>query len=128
VARADTAARVERIVRAWRRLDRRAEAREAARQHASRGLHVSHDEDGTRRTVRATGWPRATGRTPPAVVPDDPAEAIRAENEARQIRISPRTACARWTGERLDVGWAIDVLHPGAAPGSGGGIDGAVSR
>ncbi len=26
-----------------------------------------------------------------------------------------RTACPGWLGERLDVGWAIDVLHPLAA-------------
>ena len=30
-------------------------------------------------------------------------------------RIHARTACAGWLGERLDVGWAIDVLHPLAA-------------
>ena len=23
-----------------------------------------------------------------------------------------RTGCSGWSGERLDVGWAIDVLHP----------------
>jgi hypothetical protein len=45
VARAGTAAQVERIVRGWRRVDRQAEAREAARQHASRALHVHQDED-----------------------------------------------------------------------------------
>ncbi len=47
VGRAGTAFHVERIVRGWRRVDRLAEAREAARQHASRGLHVYTDEDGT---------------------------------------------------------------------------------
>jgi len=47
VGRAGTAAHVERIVRGWRRVDRLAEAREAARQHAGRGLHVYQDEDGT---------------------------------------------------------------------------------
>jgi 5-methylcytosine-specific restriction endonuclease McrA len=47
VGRAGTAAHVERIVRGWRRLDRRAEAREAARQHAGRALHVHRDDDGT---------------------------------------------------------------------------------
>jgi 5-methylcytosine-specific restriction endonuclease McrA len=47
VGRAGTAFHVERIVRGWRRVDRLAEAREAARQHASRGLHVYQDEDGT---------------------------------------------------------------------------------
>ena len=47
VGRAGTAAHVERIVRGWRRVDRQAEAREAARQHAARALHVYQDEDGT---------------------------------------------------------------------------------
>jgi len=46
VGRAGTAAHVERIVRGWRRVDRRAEARETALQHASRALHVHQDEDG----------------------------------------------------------------------------------
>ncbi|MEX2147075.1 MAG: hypothetical protein WED01_08705, partial [Candidatus Rokuibacteriota bacterium] len=27
-------------------------------------------------------------------------------------RLDARTACPGWLGERLDVGWAIDVLHP----------------
>jgi 5-methylcytosine-specific restriction endonuclease McrA len=52
VGRAGTAEHVERIVRGWRRVDRKAEAREAARQHASRALHVYPDEDGT---VRVRG-------------------------------------------------------------------------
>jgi len=47
VGRAGTADHVERIVRGWRRVDRQAEAREAARQHASRALHVYPDSDGT---------------------------------------------------------------------------------
>mgnify|MGYP000055140543 CR=1 FL=1 len=47
VGRAGTAVHVERIVRGWRRVDRQAEAREAARQHAGRALHVYQDEDGT---------------------------------------------------------------------------------
>ena len=47
VARAGIAEHVERIVRGWRRVDRRAEIRETARQHACRALHVSQDEDGT---------------------------------------------------------------------------------
>ena len=46
VGRAGTAAQVERIVRGWRRVDRNAEAREAARQHTRRGLQVYEDEDG----------------------------------------------------------------------------------
>jgi hypothetical protein len=46
VGRAGTAAHVERIVRGWRCVDRRAEARETKRRHASRALHVYQDEDG----------------------------------------------------------------------------------
>jgi len=46
VGRAGTAAHVERIVRGWRRVDRKAEAKEARQRHISRGLHVRHDEDG----------------------------------------------------------------------------------
>ena len=46
VGRAGTAVHVERIVRGWRQLDRRAEARLATRQHAGRGLHVYRDDDG----------------------------------------------------------------------------------
>jgi hypothetical protein len=46
VGRAGTAAHVERIVRGWRCVDRRAEARETTLRHASRALHVHQDEDG----------------------------------------------------------------------------------
>src|ERR671919_84552 len=262
VGRAGTAAHVERLVRGWRRLDRQAEAREAARQHASRALHVYADalallaetalhqgldpgapgeryqvivhvdapvladadqpgqsvlEDGTRvpagtsqrlacdasrvvmrhdldghllevgprtRTIPpalrralhyrdrgcrfpgcrvrlgqghhirhwAQGGPttlsnlallcrrhhvavheegyqvhrqpdgelqfrRPDGRIlpevpPPAEVPGDPVEIIRARHEAAGLALHARTATPGWMGERLDVGWAIDVLHP----------------
>jgi hypothetical protein len=47
VGRAGTAEHVDRIVRGWRRVDRKAEEHEAARRHASRSLHVYPDEDGT---------------------------------------------------------------------------------
>src|SRR5947207_5772415 len=46
VGRAGTAEHVERIVRGWRRVDRNAEAREAATRHRSRALHVCRDDDG----------------------------------------------------------------------------------
>src|SRR5206468_682832 len=46
VGRAGTADHVERIVRGWRRMDRKAESAENARRHASRALHVYQDEDG----------------------------------------------------------------------------------
>jgi len=46
VGRGGTADHVERIVRGWRRVDRKAEARETSRRHASRALHVYQDDDG----------------------------------------------------------------------------------
>src|SRR5213594_1608524 len=46
VGKAGTAEHVARIVRGWRRVDRIAEARETARRHNSRALHVYQDEDG----------------------------------------------------------------------------------
>jgi hypothetical protein len=52
VGRAGTAEHVQRIVRGWRRMDAKAEAREANLQHAGRSLQVYPDEDGT---VRVRG-------------------------------------------------------------------------
>src|SRR5262245_45893445 len=46
-AKAGTAHHVERLVRAWRRVDLKAEADQAARQHRSRALHVYQDDDGS---------------------------------------------------------------------------------
>src|SRR5574342_1076170 len=46
VGRAGTAEHVERIVRGWRCVDRKAEARETALRHAGRALPVHQDEDG----------------------------------------------------------------------------------
>jgi hypothetical protein len=46
VGKSGTACHVERIVRAWRRVDRLAEASEDTRRHKARALHVYRDEDG----------------------------------------------------------------------------------
>jgi hypothetical protein len=48
----------------------------------------------------------------PAKISNNPADAIRARNEAAGLSLHPRTAMPLWLGERLDVGYAIDVLHP----------------
>jgi hypothetical protein len=50
-----------------------------------------------------------------AAVPADPVHVLRARHETQGLRIHARTAIPGWLGERLDVGWAIDVLHPLAA-------------
>jgi hypothetical protein len=49
---------------------------------------------------------------PPATVPAEPLEALREYHEAAGLRLHARTGCAGWQGERLDMGYAIDVLHP----------------
>ena len=56
---------------------------------------------------------------PPAAVPADPVQALQARHDAQGLRLHARTACPAWLGERLDVGWAIDVLHPLATRGVG---------
>ena len=50
----------------------------------------------------------------PAAVPNDPAIAIRDQHNAQGLHIDARTSRPGWLGERLDVGYAIDVLHPRA--------------
>lgn len=39
---------------------------------------------------------------------------IRARQDAEGLRLNAHTARPSWLGERLDLGWAIDVLHPRA--------------
>ncbi|HEV8586346.1 MAG TPA: HNH endonuclease signature motif containing protein [Methylomirabilota bacterium] len=53
---------------------------------------------------------------PPPPVPAEPVERLREQNEARGLQLHARTATPNWQGERLDVGHAIDVLHPLANP------------
>jgi Domain of unknown function (DUF222) len=48
----------------------------------------------------------------PAAVPANPTDTIGAQNDARGVQINARTSTPGWQGERLDVGWAISVLHP----------------
>jgi 5-methylcytosine-specific restriction endonuclease McrA len=143
VGRAGTAAHVERIVRGWRRVDRRAEAREAARQHAGRSLHVYQDEDGTvvlrgRLTpevgalllraldaARETLYQRArvSGANPPAA---GPAVALptRAQQQADALALLAETALHHELdpgapGERyqvvvhVDAAVLADPAHPG---------------
>ena len=49
---------------------------------------------------------------PPPKVPDGPVEFLRAQNEAEGLHLHAHTATPSWQGERLDVVYAIDVLHP----------------
>jgi hypothetical protein len=50
---------------------------------------------------------------PPApVAPHDPVYALQARHEAVGLRFDAQTTTPGWLGEPLDVGYAIDVLHP----------------
>lgn len=55
----------------------------------------------------------------PEAVPDNPLRALRCDHDARGLRLDARTTRPAWLGERLDLAWAIDVLHPLATRGFG---------
>jgi hypothetical protein len=82
--------------------------------------HRAVHEDGYQVERRADGalsfrWPNGVPLPTvpaPAAVPADPADDLRAQNDALELHIHARTAIPGWLGERLDVGYAIDVLHP----------------
>ena len=78
------------------------------------GYQVEREPDGALRFRRPDGRPLPEVPPPPAV-PDDPVHALQSEHVAQGLRLHARTACPGWLGEGLDVGWAIDVLHPLAA-------------
>jgi hypothetical protein len=43
---------------------------------------------------------------------DDPVKLLRARHDAGGLVVHAHTATPSWHGERLNVGYAIDVLHP----------------
>src|SRR5262249_37773078 len=51
-----------------------------------------------------------------AAVPTAPCDALRERHAAHGVHIDAETSMPGWLGERLDVGYAISVLHPLAAP------------
>ena len=77
------------------------------------GYQVERQADGELRFRRPDGrlLPEVP---PPAATPADPVDVLRARHEAQGLCIHGRTATPGWLGERLDVGWAIDVTHPSA--------------
>jgi hypothetical protein len=83
------------------------------------GYQVDRESDGTLRFLRPDGL--ALPESPvPAAVPADPVRALRAGHDALGLGIHGRTACPSWLGERLNVAYAIDVLHPLAIGQSAG--------
>jgi 5-methylcytosine-specific restriction endonuclease McrA len=75
------------------------------------GYTVDREADGTLQFRRPDG--RSLPHIPaPCAVPRDPVHALTEGNIACGLRLDARTISSGWLGERLDVGWAIDVLHP----------------
>ena len=78
------------------------------------GYQLDRQADGELRFSRPDGrlLPEVP---PPGAVPNNPVQGLRARHDAEGLRLHARTATPGWLGEHLDVGWAIDVLHPLAA-------------
>jgi 5-methylcytosine-specific restriction endonuclease McrA len=79
------------------------------------GYQVERQSDGALQFRRPDGKLLPDVATP-AAVPADPVQALRAQHDAQGLRLHARTACPSWLGERLDLGYALDVLHPLANP------------
>ena len=77
------------------------------------GFRVDRRPDGTLQFRRPDGR-SVPDVPPPGNVPADPVQLFRARHEAEGLVLHATTATPGWFGERLDVGWAIDVLHPAA--------------
>jgi 5-methylcytosine-specific restriction endonuclease McrA len=83
------------------------------------GYRIERAPDGALQFLRPDGRLLPEVPAPPSL-PADPVERLREEHAAQGLRLDARTGRAGWLGERLDLGWAIDVLHPLAArPGRG---------
>ena len=80
------------------------------------GYQVTRLPDGELEFKSPHGW--VIPEVPPSpALPTNPAAVIRAQNEAHGLALDARTTMPGWQGERLDVGYAIDVLHPRAIDG-----------
>jgi len=52
-------------------------------------------------------------------MPRDPVQVLRMRHEAGGLELNAQTGMPGWLGERLNVAYAIDVLHPMADGGPG---------
>src|SRR5262245_1488113 len=75
------------------------------------GYRVEYGRDSTLESRRPDGelLPAVPADVP---LPRDPVGALKALHDAQGLHFNERTTCPSWLGEKLDVGWAIDVLHP----------------
>ena len=83
------------------------------------GFQVERRTDGGLRFLRPDGR-EVPEVPPPAALPHDAVQSLRARHAAQGLHLHARTGISGWLGERLDLGWAIDVLHPRARHAEGG--------
>jgi len=76
------------------------------------GFQVERQPDGKLCFRRPDGW--LLPDVPPPTVPANPSDTLQAQNGGAKVQIDARTSLPGWQGERLDVGYAISVLHPRA--------------
>jgi hypothetical protein len=79
------------------------------------GYTIAPGPDGAFQFRRPDGRP-LPDVPPPVPVPADPVGTLKDTHVAQGLTLHARTACPQWLGERLDLGWALDVLHPLANP------------
>jgi hypothetical protein len=75
------------------------------------GFRIARDDDG------GLVFRRPDGRSLPdvpetAMLPCDPMDQLRDTNVALGVQVNADSMTPSWRGEHLDVGYAIDVLHP----------------
>jgi 5-methylcytosine-specific restriction endonuclease McrA len=79
------------------------------------GFRIARGPDEALHFHRPDGEPLPEAPVPPALG-DRPVAALRARHAEAGLRITARTGLPFWLGERLDLGWALDVLRPQAEP------------
>src|SRR5881628_1187623 len=75
------------------------------------GYQVDRQPDGEFWFRRPDGRPLPEV-PPPLEVLGDPVKMLHTQHDTEGVVLNARTTTPGWLGERLDVGWAIDVLHP----------------
>jgi 5-methylcytosine-specific restriction endonuclease McrA len=77
------------------------------------GFQVQRLADGELQFRHPSGWLIPEVPEPPSV-PADAGETLRSQNAAASIHVDGTTLRPDWDGTGLNVGWAIDVMHPRA--------------
>ena len=80
------------------------------------GFTVERLPDGALQFRQPQGWVIPEVPEPPEVAADG-GDALRSETAAAGVHVDANTLRPDWDGTRLNLGWAIDVMHPRANGG-----------